>query len=78
MFVELHDGKMTVGDRIKDRLAFDGWVTSTYHGLDFETVWECFAEGGDPILNVSTSNERSFFSALQQLDPVSVSLPTEQ
>ena len=71
-------------------------MTSTYHGLGFETVWECFAEGGDPILNVLylrlsrvkrkqvvklsdfTSNERSFFSVLQQLDAVSVSLPTEQ
>ena len=36
----------------KDRLAFDGWVTSKYHDSGIETVWEYFTEGGDPILNV--------------------------
>ena len=71
-------------------------MTSTYHELGFETVWECFTEGGDPILSVLfcelsrvkrtqliklsdlTSNGRSFFSALQQLGTLLVSLPTEQ
>ena len=33
------------GDRRRslDRLAFDGWVTLTNHGLGFETVCECLA-----------------------------------